>query len=59
MLRLFRFLIWGDAHMHKWKPYGDVTKVFDDVEGVERGMPDHRRQSFQCEICGEVRMFKV
>lgn len=59
MLRLFRWLIWGDAHLHKWKPYGGEIKVFEDVEGLDRGVPAYSRQSFQCEVCGTIRMFQV
>lgn len=58
MLRLLRFLIWGDAHLCKWVPYGDVTKVYG-TEASTSGTPLRREQSFQCERCGTIRLFEV
>lgn len=58
MIRLLRFLIWGDAHMHKWVPFGKVTEVYE-FSDPSSGIPDARKQSFQCEICGKIRYFKV
>ena len=59
MLRLFRFLIWGDAHLHKWVPYGKRTNVFLEDEDEQKGTPAWRHQSFQCETCGMIRIFKI
>lgn len=59
MLRLLRYLIWGDAHMHKWVPYGKVTSVYHDGDDDKEGNPRRREQSFHCQTCGKIRIFEV
>lgn len=58
MMRLLRFLIWGDAHQHKWASYGQVTCVYGEKDDKD-GTPRRRQQSFQCETCGKIRIFEV
>jgi hypothetical protein len=58
MLRLIRFLIWGDAHLHKWAPYGKVTSGYNEGDDTE-GHPRRRDQAFRCDVCGKVRIFEV
>lgn len=56
LIRLLRWLIWGDGHLHKWVPYGDLTRCYWE-DGDK--LPFRRQQSFQCEACGKIRIFNV
>jgi hypothetical protein len=58
VLRLFRWLIWGDAHLHKWVPYRKEVSVWYGEADPDTA-PDFRQQSFRCEHCGKIRIFKV
>lgn len=56
MLRLLRFLVFGDGHLHKWEPYGEVTHI---VESEQDKIPYKNVQAFKCETCGKIRQFRV
>lgn len=53
MIRLLKFLLTGDWHLHKWSVverypiYGDSDKP--------KGVANEQ----ECEICGERKLFKV
>lgn len=59
MIRLLKWLIFGDGHLHKWEPYGDEVRVFVDPDDIPAGVPSYHKQSFRCAICGVPRRFKV
>lgn len=59
MIRLLRWLIWGDGHLCKWTPYGKKTAVHWEEFGKIDETPMHIQQSFQCETCGNVRIFRI
>lgn len=53
MLRLLKFLFFGDAHMHKWETVRtvDVAAICGTVTG--------RDYECKCEICGKIKRFRV
>ena len=61
MIRLLRWLIWGDGHLHKWVPYGQTTRMYDGVGPSEHNdpLPVYIQQPFQCEHCGIIRIFRL
>lgn len=55
MIRLFRFLITGDWHLHKWEQLRAVDIFSSDLD--ER--PYGRRYECVCEVCGVIRKFSM
>jgi hypothetical protein len=50
MIRLLRYLIWGDWHQHKWEL---IHRRY------ELGIFNHYVCTSQCEHCGKIRKFKA
>jgi hypothetical protein len=52
MIRLFRFIITGSWHMHKWIPVNMVT-IIDS-----RNKPVGHEYIRKCEVCGAIKRFR-
>lgn len=50
MIRLFRFIFFGDGHKHKWETIHVVALV-----SVEGDIPMRRKYYLQCEVCGNIK----
>lgn len=50
MIRLFRFLLTGDGHMHKWEIIGQGRRTWD---GAKIG--DY--YNCRCSVCGKIKAF--
>jgi hypothetical protein len=54
MIRLFRWLVFGDGHAHKWKRVDE----FRMVESI--GKPPYgTKYVCECEMCGKITWFIV
>lgn len=53
MIRLLRWLIWGDGHLHKW----ELRSTVNGWGGNE--YPSAIFKSCQCSVCGEYRSFRI
>lgn len=57
MIRLLRWLVLGDGHLHKWRY---VEKVEYYKEGrSKKDIPDRTEWIMQCETCGNIKIVKV
>lgn len=54
MLRLIRFLIFGDAHIHKWETLKEI-----DIIGEDSSIPIAKKYVCRCTICGKIKKFRV
>ena len=54
MIRLLRWLIWGDAHTHKWVLF-TTTNVMTEGSTI----PDAIIHEYHCSVCGKHKMVKV
>ena len=52
MIRLLRFLLTGDGHMHKWEIIGQGRRTW---EGSKIG--DY--YNCRCSVCGKIKGFKT
>lgn len=50
MIRLLRFLLTGDGHMHKWEIIGVSRQTFD---GTKVG----NCYDCRCSVCGKIKEF--
>lgn len=53
MLRLLRWFIWGDGHLHHWKIIRQGPRTLSDRNG--RVFPNGHYYDLQCENCGDVK----
>lgn len=51
MIRLIRFLITGDWHLHKYKIL-DTSDVY-----IGRDRPAYRKYTQECEVCGKLHTY--
>lgn len=54
MIRLFRFLITGDWHLHKWDKGEDIN-----VWGDSTKYPAYRKTVCRCKECGKIKVVKI
>ena len=54
MIRLFRWLLFGDGHAHRWKII-DSEKVSRSSDGTVKGI----RHTLQCKVCGKLDTFET
>ena len=54
MIRLFRWLFFGDAHMHKWKTI-DERRMVESIGALPIGT----KYVCRCEVCGKITKFKA
>jgi hypothetical protein len=52
MLRLLKFLIFGDAHLHEYKIIKEETKEYTFNSGMAI---DRRYYILQCKKCGNIK----
>jgi hypothetical protein len=52
MLRLLKFLITGDWHLHRWEDT-QVINIVDEYSGVNKGYAHHCK----CTVCGVHKSF--
>lgn len=53
MVRLFRWLFFGDAHMHKWVCVNSVNN------NVESGIPNEIIRELECSVCGNRKEHRI
>jgi|AACY02.9.fsa_nt_gi hypothetical protein len=56
MLRLLRFIIFGDGHVHTWEPFGQRISFYENEADTR---PIRIEQTFICQKCGALRAKKV
>lgn len=56
MIRLIRFLITGDWHLHEWAKDGEVIDYF---KYPNAGYDRQFRQPCRCKHCGKIKSFKL
>lgn len=56
MIRLIRFLITGDWHLHEWEPYG--PNMAEDRLPIAGGIRNPN-QPCRCKRCGKIKSFKL
>ena len=56
MIRLFRWLFFGDAHVHKWETVDERRMV--EFRGETR-TPYGTKYVCRCEVCGKITKFKT
>ena len=54
MLRLIRFLIFGDGHLHQWEAIRE-TSLVERYGDVPHGMAVYCR----CKVCGAHKRFEI
>lgn len=54
MTRLFRWLVFGDGHLHRWKIIRQGNKTLYSSSG--KGYPDGYYYDLQCGVCGNVKV---
>lgn len=56
MLRLLKFLIFGDAHLHEWEVIGEdvITYTYNE----NNSSVDKKMFRLQCKKCGNVKTVK-
>lgn len=58
MIRLIRFLITGDWHLHEWEKPTTRVAVYDP-DNAAGGRPVRFQHEVRCKHCGKVRRFKT
>lgn len=56
MIRLIRFLITGDWHLHKWKTICKVDVYGEFAEADD--YPRYNKYDCKCEVCGIHKTFR-
>ena len=57
MIRLLRFLIFGDGHRHTWKYYGE-TKFYGETTYSEQ-LPEKIKHTMICTVCKKTKRVRV
>jgi len=55
MIRLLRWILTGDGHLHKWVKIKEVASFWNASDPL----PMYTKHVCRCEICGEIKGFKV
>ncbi len=59
MLRLLRFLIFGDWHMHRWETIREVDIYDCGTYNNPNSIPIANKYECRCAICGKIKRFRV
>lgn len=53
MLRLLRFLVFGDWHLHIWEDVGEPIKLYRPGVDPKKTLPQEATQQMKCRTCGK------
>lgn len=55
MIRLFRWLIWGDGHKHNWVVIRKGDRTLLDERSM-KPLPNGYYYDLQCDVCGNIKV---